>query len=146
MFLSDFECCGFFKCSHYGYTFCSFCADLNVLFTFKLRGMIHVTSWNNKLRERVRREDALGWPVFGSGAGFVSEAMVKGLQCSGPQGASHTLKPQFVLVAPLISGNCLSLASLSLCFVSSLHFCFLLSCCCCHYSWFSLSGHLLHSK
>ncbi len=38
-------------------------------------------------------EDALGWPVFGSGAGFASEAVVKGLQCSGPQGASHTLKP-----------------------------------------------------
>ncbi len=82
----------------------------------------------------------------GPNAGFVSEAAVKGLQCHGPQGASHTLKPRFVLVAPLISGNGLSLAPLSLCFVSSLHFCFLFSCCCCHSFWISLSGYLLHSK
>lgn len=74
--------------------------------------------------------------MFRSGAGFVSEAVVKGLQCSSPQGASHTLKPRFVLVAPLISGNCLYPASLSLCFVCSLRFCFLFSCCC-HYFWFT---------
>lgn len=54
---------------------------------------IYVISGSNKLRERERarerRWDVFGWPVFGSGAGFVSEAVVKGLQCSGPQGASH---------------------------------------------------------
>lgn len=106
---------GFFSFVHFAHF--NFYTILNYAeWYMSLQGAI---SWEGGEREGW---DALGWPVFGSGAGFVCEAVVKGLQCSGPRGVSHTLKPRFVLVAPLISGNCLSPASYSLCFVSSLNF------------------------